>query len=134
MLEDPTPLVRALGEGPTTLVHGDVKSANLGFAADGRTIMLDWAFAGSGPACADLAWHLSLNCARLPEAKEVVIERHRAALERCGIDTEPWWDRHLALCLLGGVLQMGWEKALGNDDELEWWDRRAAEAVTGHLT
>ena len=134
LLEDPTPLVRALGEGPTTLVHGDVKSANVGFAADGRTVMLDWAFAGSGPACADLAWHLSLNSARLPEAKEAVIERHRAALERCGIDTEPWWDRHLALCLLGGVLQMGWEKALGNDAEFEWWDRRAAEAVTEHLT
>ena len=37
--------------------------------------------------------------------------------------------RQLALCLLGAVLQMGWEKALGDDDELAWWDERAADAI-----
>jgi hypothetical protein len=134
LLADPTPLVRAIDATPSTLVHGDVKLANVGFAPDGRTILIDWAFAGSGPACADLAWHLSLNAARLPEPKEAVIERYRAALERRDIDTEPWWEAQLALCLLGAVLQMGWEKALGGDgDELAWWDDRAAAAVEHHL-
>ncbi len=28
---------------------------------------------------------------------------YRAALEACGIDTEPWWDRQLALSLLGAL-------------------------------
>jgi hypothetical protein len=129
LLDDPTPLVRALDATPSTLLHGDTKCANAGLHADGRIVLIDWAFAGRGPACADLAWHLSLNRARFPEPKEAVIARYRDALEREGIETAPWWDRQLALCLLGGVVQMGWEKALGDGDELAWWDDHAAAAA-----
>jgi Phosphotransferase enzyme family len=129
LLEDPTPLVRRIGATPATLLHGDVKIANLGCGPDGRTIMLDWAPADPGPPWADLAWYLSLNSARLPESKAAVIDRYRGALERHGIDTSPWWDSQLALSLLGSVLQMGWEKALGDDDEFAWWDGHAAEAA-----
>ena len=53
---------------------------NLGTHPDGRTILLDWAYPGSGPACWDLCWYLALNQARLPESKEATIERFRAAL------------------------------------------------------
>jgi Phosphotransferase enzyme family len=134
LLEDPTPLVRALDATPSTLVHGDVKSANVGFAAGGHTILLDWALAGPGPPCADLAWHLSLNAARLPVTKESAIAQYRRALEHQGIDTQPWWTRQLDLCLLGAVLQMGWEKGLGGDDELAWWDDRAADTIGRHLS
>ena len=49
----------------------------------------------------------------------------RSALERRGVATDGWWDRQVGLCLLGCVVQTGWEKALGNDDELEWWADRA---------
>ena len=46
-------------------------------------------------------------------------------LEACGIDTEPWWDRQLALCLLGAMVLFGWEKALGGyDEELAWWETK----------
>jgi hypothetical protein len=32
----------------------------------------------------------------------------------------------LALSLLGGLVQFGWEKAFGGlDDELAWWQQRA---------
>ena len=54
---------------------------NLGTHPDGRTILLDWALPGSGPACWDLCWYLALNQARLPEPKEAAIGRFRAALE-----------------------------------------------------
>jgi hypothetical protein len=27
----------------------------------------------------------------------------------------------LGLCLLGALVEFGWEKALGDDDELGWW-------------
>jgi hypothetical protein len=54
---------------------------------DGRTILLDWAFPGAGPACWDRCWYLALNRARLPEPKEAAISRFRAALEDRGIDT-----------------------------------------------
>jgi hypothetical protein len=50
-------------------------------------------------------------------------------LEGHGVDTEVWWSRQLGLCLLGALVQFGWEKAFGGyDDELAWWERQAVEA------
>ena len=82
-------------------------------------------YLGEGPACHDLAWYLALNRRKLPTSKEQVIADFRTALERDGIDTGPWWDRQLRLALLGAVVQQGWEKALGDDDEWRWWCDRA---------
>jgi Phosphotransferase enzyme family len=127
---DPSPLVIALDQTPQTFVHGNWKLDNLGTDADGRTIVLDWELPGRGPALSDLAWYLSINCRRLPQSKEDTIAAYRASLENHGIDTAPWWDRQLALCLLGALVQFGWEKALGGyDDELVWWEERAIEGV-----
>ena len=61
------------------------------------------------------------------KGKEQVIADFREALERNGIVTEGWWERQLTLALLGAVVQFGWEKALGDDDELGWWCDRAGE-------
>jgi hypothetical protein len=123
LLRDVTPLVDALRSTPQTFLHGDWKLGNLGTAADGRTVLLDWAYPGEGPVCAELAWYLALNRSRLPvgETKETTIAAFRDALTRAGVETGGWWDRQLALCLLGAVVQFGWEKALGDDDELGWW-------------
>ena len=79
--------------------------------------MRRWAYPGAAPGAWDLAWYLALNRARLPETKEASIAGYRAALEARGIDTAPWFDRQLALCLLGMAACFGWEKALGDDDE-----------------
>ena len=47
-----------------------------------------------------------------------------------GIDTTSWWDRQLALCLLGALVQFGWEKAFGGyDEELTWWETKALAAA-----
>jgi hypothetical protein len=54
-------------------------------------------------------------------SKEATAAAFRDALERHGIDTAPWWDLQLDLCLLGAVVQFGWEKALGDDAEFAWW-------------
>ena len=118
-------LAEAVANTPWTFLHGDWKMGNLGSHPDGRTILLDCAYPGEGPACADLGWYLALNRARLPETKEAAIDRFRAALDRHGVDTAGWWDRQLDLCLLGTVVQLGWEKALGDEDELAWWTARA---------
>lgn len=127
---DPTVLVDALRATPWTFLHGDWKLGNLGTAADGRTVLLDWAYPGEGPVAHELSWYLALNRARLPtgHTKESAIEDLRSALERHGVATTGWWDRQVALCLLGALLQFGWEKAFGPDDELGWWCDRAAEA------
>ena len=127
---DPGPLVEALERTPQTFVHGNWKLDNLGTDADGCTVVLDWESSGRGAALSDLAWYLSINCRRLPQSKEAAIEAYRAALERRGVDTGPWWDTQLTLCLLGALVQFGWEKALGGyDDELAWWEARAVEGA-----
>lgn len=126
---DVSPLIDALTETPSCFLHGDVKASNVGTAADGRTVLIDWAYVGEGPACHELAWHLALDRSRLPVSKEATIDAFRAALERHGIDTADWWDRQLGLCLLGALVEFGWEKALGDEDELAWWCDAARAGV-----
>lgn len=118
---DATPLARALRETPSCFLHGDVKASNTGTAGDGRTVLIDWAYVGEGPACHELVWHLALDRSRLPVSKEETAEAFRSALERHGVDTGGWWERQLGLCLLGGVVLFGWEKAYDDDKELAWW-------------
>ena len=118
-----------VGRTPPTFLQGDWKMGNLGSHPDGRTILLDWAYPGSGPACWDLCWYLALNRARLPEPKELAIDRFRGALEACGISTDPWWQQQLDLCTIGIMATFGWEKALGDADELYWWEERVARAA-----
>jgi hypothetical protein len=127
--DDPSVLTGPLAATPDTFLHGDWKMGNLGSHPDGRTILLDWALPGAGPACWDLCWYLALNRARLPETKEATIARFRAALERHGIATSGWFGAQLDVCMIGVMVTVGWEKALGDDEELRWWERRVDEAV-----
>lgn len=127
---DPAPLTAALERTPLTLLHGDWKLGNLGTDDEHRTVVIDWVGSGRGPAVAEVAWYLAVNCKRLPESKDAVLDAYRSALERHGVDTEPWWDVQCALSLLGGLVQFGWEKALGGyDDELAWWEEHALGAA-----
>jgi hypothetical protein len=122
---DPRPLSAALQATPQTFLQGDWKMGNLGVYPDGRTILLDWAYPGAGPACLDLAWYLSLNAARLPMSKEDTVDLFRADLERRGIDTDGWFERQVELSLLGMAAAFGWEKAHSGEDELRWWEEAA---------
>lgn len=127
---DPGPLVAALAATPQTFVHGNWKLDNLGTDATGRTVLLDWEMPGHCAPLSDLAWYLAINCRRLPQTKEATIDAYRLALERHGVDTTQWWETQLALCLLGALVQFGWEKALGGyDDELAWWEAHAVPAA-----
>ncbi len=126
---DPGPLVEAVGGTPTTFVHGDWKLGNVGTASDGRTVLIDWSYPGEAPPCYELAWYLSINQARLPHAKEDAITAFRASLDGHGATTDGWYERQLAICLLGSLVVFGWEKALGDDDELGWWCDRAREGT-----
>lgn len=127
---DPSPLVDALATVPQTLLHGDWKFGNLGTKPDGQTVLLDWAVPGQGSPTSELAWYLALNAARLPQTKEEAIAAYRASLEAHGVATGEWWDKALALSLLGGLVWFGWEKALGGPGaELSWWVERSAEGL-----
>jgi hypothetical protein len=125
----PEVITGPLAETPRTFLHGDWKMGNLGTHPDGRTILVDWTLPGTGPACWELCWYLALNRARLPEPKEAVIDRFRAELEACGIGTADWWEPQLDLCLIGVIATFGWEKALGDDGELRWWEEAVARAA-----
>ena len=130
LAHDPGPLVEALAATPHTFVHSNWKLDNLGTDDAGRTVLLDWEQPGCGAPLSDLAWYLAINCRRLPQTKEASITAYREALESCGINTGPWWERQLALCLLGALVLFGWEKAFGGyDEELAWWEENAVRAA-----
>jgi hypothetical protein len=130
LAHDPGPLLDALAGTPQTFVHSNWKLDNLGTDDAGRTVVLDWEQPGRGAPLSDLAWYLAINCRRLPQSKEASIAAYREALEACGVDTGPWWDRQLALCLLGAMVLFGWEKALGGyDEELAWWETESVRAA-----
>lgn len=119
---DASPLLEALETIPHTFVHGDWKAANLGEHSDGRTVVVDWGeLPGEASPIADLAWYLSINAARIPESKLDTAAAYRAALERHGAATSPWWEDAFALEMLATTMQLGWDKALGSQDELDWW-------------
>ena len=125
---DLDPLVVALRRTPLAFLHGDWKMGNLGISGD-RTVLIDWTYPGVGPVGHDLGWYLALNRARLPETKEDAIDAFRTSLEAHGIASDGWWEAQLGLCLLGTLVQFGWEKALGDADELGWWTDRARDGA-----
>ena len=43
--------------------------------------------------------------------------------------TAGWWEPQLDLCLIGIMATFGWEKALGVDDELDWWQETVLAAA-----
>lgn len=134
--QHPGPLTTALAGTPVSFLHGDWKLGNPGEHPDGRTILVDCAYPGSGPPCWDLMWYVALNRARLPVEKAEVIAQFRAALAGRGWDTDGWFDQQLALCQLAMITTFGWEKALSagdpaGDAELDWWQQRALAAARG---
>jgi hypothetical protein len=130
---DPTTLAGLLTETPQTFIAGDWKLGNLGSRPTGETVVLDWAYPGEAPPAWELAWYLALNRARIPESKSDTIARYRQALEAAGVATGTWWDRQLDLCLLAMAATMGWDKAVGDADELAWWSERAQNAAARWL-
>lgn len=127
--DDPELVTRPLASTPVTFLQGDWKMGNLGTDRAGRTILLDWAYPGSGPPCWDLCWYLALNRRRLPEPKEAALARFQGAVEAQGIATRDWWEEQIDLCLVGIMATFAWEKALGDEVELRWWEERVTVAV-----
>jgi hypothetical protein len=133
--DDPRPLVDALSGYEGTLVHGDLKMANLGMDR-GRVVLLDWGTLTTwAPAAVDFAWYLAINAAALDLDLEldVLVEQCRRAIGAGG-------DAALDLALVGALAQLGWEKALGASAGhaatmqrervgLAWWVRLVREAL-----
>jgi hypothetical protein len=146
---DPAPLLAALADEPSTLLHGDLKLANVGIAADGSIDMVDWQMVMVAPIAIELGWFLVSNVASLPMPPDEIIERYRSRLAWALLDAEEegrWVggadldDRGVALAILVGLLLRGWRKGYDAEagitlasgvsarDDLAWWCDRAVEA------
>ena len=133
-LRDPAPLARALAAGGTTLIHGDLRDENLGFA-DGRVVMLDWDIAGEGTPALEVAWYLCHDAWRTQATREELLEDFLAAED--GAVSE----RDLDLGLIAGLQLYGWifgHSAVIHPDpaerswareELGWWVPRVRAAL-----
>ena len=135
VLERPEPFAAALSAFGSTLLQGDLKLGNLGLTAD-RVVMLDWGTqTGWGPPAVEVAWYLAINWSRVDATREQVLDDFRAA------EGERHDEDALRLALLGGLVQLGWDKAVhasGHPDpavrareaaDLAWWTDRAREAL-----
>ena len=132
---DPAPFAAELARFPATLVHGDLKLGNVGFLGE-RVVLLDWGTqTGWAPPAVEVAWYLAVNHSRIDATREQVLDDFRAA------EGGPHDEDALRLALLGGLVQLGWDKALhasGHPDpavrareraDLAWWVARAREAL-----
>jgi thiamine kinase-like enzyme len=77
---DPAPLLDALSRLPSTLLHGDVKLANVAFIDERRIALIDWQMTALAPVAVELGWLLVTNSASLPEPPETILSRYHAAL------------------------------------------------------
>jgi aminoglycoside phosphotransferase (APT) family kinase protein len=133
--ERPAPFAAELARFPATLVHGDLKLGNVGFLGE-RVVLLDWGTqTGWAPSAVEVVWYLAVNASRIDATREQVLDDFRAA------EGERHDEDALRLALLGGLVQLGWDKALhatGHPDpavrareraDLAWWTARARDAL-----
>jgi hypothetical protein len=147
--DDARPLLGALAREQSTLIHGDLKLANVGIAADGAVEVVDWQMVMLAPLAIELGWFLVSNVNALPLRPEAVLARYAAALEVAdarATDDHDGWAAHWYtddddLAILVGLLLRGWRKGMdaeagitlasgvGAADDLAWWCERAVEAA-----
>jgi hypothetical protein len=141
---DPEPLIDALAALPSTLIHGDLKLANVGVEPDGSVDVVDWQMVSVAPVAIELGWFLVSNVASLPLQPDDVLARYHAALsslEAAGQATASDWDAQMDAALLVGLLLRGWRKGAdaeaGNKlasgvtaaADLAWWSERGLVAA-----
>ena len=141
---DSSPLVDALARLPATLLHGDLKLANVGLESDGTIDLVDWQMVSVAPVAVELGWFLVSNVASLPLQPGDVLGRYQDALhsraERGPEVAGDWWAQ-VDCAILVGLLLRGWRKGADAEarvvhasgipaaDDLAWWCDRAVEAA-----
>lgn len=135
LLDDVTPLVKALAKGPTTLLHADLATVNMALEKD-VLVLIDWSMATTGPGAIDLTRFVA-GCSSVVgvEKDEILACYARAA--------GPAYDeRSMGLALLAGLLWLGWNKALDayehpdlavrrrERDDLGWWVSKARAVLS----
>jgi len=134
LLDDVSPLRRALEAGPLTLNHGDLATVNMAIEDD-SLVLIDWAVPTTGPGALDVARFIA-GCASVVDlSREEILAAYRDA-------AGPAYDaRCERLSLLAATLWLGWNKALDAVEhpdptvrarertDLDWWVRRSRAAL-----
>jgi hypothetical protein len=142
------PLLDVLVAQDKTLIHGDLKLANVGIAADGAIEIVDWQMVSVAPIAVEIGWFLVANVASLPVSPEEVLFRYQRHLADGYLDPDDGWmegqsfdEPEMDAAILVGLLLRGWRKGLDADagitlasgvsaaDDLAWWCERAVEAA-----
>ena len=130
LLDDVTPLSRALEARPATLVHGDLATVNMAFEGD-DLVLLDWAMPSAAPGALDVARFVAGCWSVVEPSREDVLATYRAAAGQA------YDEPAMRLALLAALVWLGWNKALDivdNPDpavrareraDLDWWVREA---------
>jgi hypothetical protein len=147
---DPLPLLEALQAQPATLIHGDLKLANVGIESDGSIVLVDWQMVMIAPVAVELGWFLVSNVVSLPLPPDEVIARYRSKLSHAISDAEDqgrlvggtlFDEDGVDAAILVGLLLRGWRKGMDVEagitlasgvtaaDDLAWWCERAIEAA-----
>jgi aminoglycoside phosphotransferase (APT) family kinase protein len=132
-VEDPKSLAGELARCAPTLIHNDLRGANLGLLSD-RTIVLDWGMAGTGPCELDFAWYLYVNGWRIDATREQLVDDFRQAaadlhdprtLELAWL-TQLCWHGPL---VAHELVEASDEKRERARAELAWWVERVRGAL-----
>jgi hypothetical protein len=141
---NPAPLVDALARLQSTVLHGDLKLANVGVEPDGTIDLVDWQMVSVAPVAIELGWFVVSNVASLPLPPGDVLARYHAALQARGPRWEEIagdWEAQKDCAILVGLLLRGWRKGADAEagvvhasgvtaaDDLAWWGGRAVEAA-----
>ena len=126
---------------PLTLLHGDLKIANMAILRDNKLALFDWPAIGCAPCSIELGWYIAVNATRLARTKEQLMDKYRSCLElhlQFNID-EGTWHRMKSFAVITGAMMLLWNKALGcqsgtqrGKDEWEWWENQLQDAITGN--
>jgi hypothetical protein len=142
---EPQPLLDALAVLPATMLHGDLKLANAGIAADGALELVDWQMVMVAPVAIELGWFLVSNVNALPLPADQVLDRYREAMGRRANGPTGDWQAQVDCAVLVGLLLRGWRKGADVEagavlasgvsaaDDLEWWCKRAVEVAGRRL-
>ena len=138
LADDPSPILKALDCYPTTLSHGDLRSANV--AWDGsRAIAIDWQPTVAPPAY-DLVFFLHGGSGGPLHPDEAMATYREMLATELGPDASwSWWDDQLDICIAAVVAMVASPWALREDeydprcdppwDSIHWWVARAARGL-----
>jgi hypothetical protein len=80
LCENHARIAGALATHPRTLVHGDLRRANIAYVGD-DVVLFDWELASSAPAARDLAWYWFLQFWAYPGAEQLMVADRRGGID-----------------------------------------------------